>query len=80
MSTNENKENLKISSSEEEEVSFSPIPRFILYIVLLSVEMALNCGSGILSSSSKQIKLELNLNDKQFGMFGTAFGIGRGTG
>jgi len=82
MSTNENKEDLKISSSEEEKikVSFSPIPRFILYIVLLSVEMALNCGSGILSSSSKQIKLELNLNDKQFGMFGTAFGIGRGTG
>lgn len=82
MSTEENKEDLKISSSEEEKtkVSFSPIPRFILYIVLLSVEMALNCGSGILSSSSKQIKLELNLNDKQFGMFGTAFGIGRGTG
>jgi len=82
MSKEENKEDLKISSSEEEKtkISFSPIPRFILYIVLLSVEMALNCGSGILSSSSKQIKLELNLNDKQFGMFGTAFGIGRGTG
>ena len=82
MSKTENKENIKLSSSEEEKkkVSFSPIPRFILYVVLLSVEMALNCGSGILSSSSKQIKLELKLNDKQFGMFGTAFGIGRGTG
>ena len=66
MSKTENKENIKLSSSEEEKtkVSFSPIPRFILYVVLLSVEMALNCGSGILSSSSKQIKLELKLNDK----------------
>ena len=59
MSKTENKENIKISTSEEEKlkVSFSPIPRFILYVVLLSVEMALNCGSGILSSSSKYMYL-----------------------
>lgn len=39
--------------------------------------MAMNNSAGILSSSSKEIKADLNMNDKQFGMFGTSNGLGR---
>lgn len=51
--------------------------RFALFLVLVSVEMAMNWASGLLSSGSKNIKASLNMNDKEFGMFGTANGIGR---
>ena len=44
----------EISTEEKKErVTFSPIPRFILYCVLLSIEMSMNNGAGVLSSSSK---------------------------
>lgn len=42
--------------------------------------MAINNSSGILSSASKQIKLDLKMNDKQFGLFGTSTGFGRAFG
>ena len=45
--------------------------------MLISVEMAMNQSAGILSSSSTEIKRELQMNDKQYGMFGTANGLGR---
>ena len=42
--------------------------------------MAVNNSSGILSSASKQIKKDLKMNDKQFGLFGTSTGFGRALG
>ena len=42
--------------------------------------MAINCSSGILSSSSKSIKNSLNFNDREFGLFGSFNGYGRALG
>lgn len=65
-------------NEEKKNITFSPFLRFSLFCILLSVEMITNGPSGILSSSSKTIKSQLNLNDKEFGMFGSALGIGKG--
>lgn len=51
--------------------------RIIIFIILLCDSSAINITSGLISSASQDIKTLLNLNDKQFGMFGTAMGIGR---
>lgn len=51
--------------------------RFILFILIVSVELAINISSGLLSSASKNIKFKLHMNDQQFGMFGTSNGFGR---
>lgn len=39
--------------------------------------MFINTSGGILSSGSNTIKSQLNFNNKQFGLFGTFFGVGR---
>jgi MFS family permease len=54
--------------------------RIFLWACLVSVECAINNSSGLLSSASKTIKATLNLNDKQYGLVGTAYGLGRTIG
>ena len=54
--------------------------RIFLWACLVSVECAINNSSGLLSSASKTIKATLKLNDKQFGLVGSANGLGRTLG
>jgi hypothetical protein len=54
--------------------------RIFLWACLVSVECAINNSSGLLSSASKVIKSTLHLNDKQFGLVGSANGLGRTIG
>ena len=54
--------------------------RFIAYLIMVSIEMAMNISSGVLSSASKTIKIQNNMLDVEFGYFGFAQGIGRTLG
>ena len=51
--------------------------RFIAYLVMVSIEMAINVSSGVLSAASKTIKSQYTMMDVEFGYFGLAQGIGR---
>ena len=51
--------------------------RFIAYLVMVSIEMAINISSGVLSAASKTIKNQYSMLDVEFGYFGLAQGIGR---
>ena len=51
--------------------------RFIAYLVMVSIEMAINISSGVLSAASKTIKKQYTMLDVEFGYFGLAQGIGR---
>ena len=51
--------------------------RFIAYLVMVSIEMAINVSSGVLSAASKTIKNQYSMLDVEFGYFGLAQGIGR---
>ena len=51
--------------------------RFIAYLVMVSIEMAINVSSGVLSAASKTIKKQYTMLDVEFGYFGLAQGIGR---
>ena len=54
--------------------------RFIAYLVMVSIEMAINVSSGVLSAASKTIKKQYTMMDVEFGYFGLAQGIGRTVG
>ena len=54
--------------------------RFIAYLVMVSIEMAINVSSGVLSAASKTIKNQYTMLDVEFGYFGLAQGIGRTIG
>ena len=67
----------KKEKPKHEKVTLSRTMRFILFVILISVEFAINISTGLLSSASKNIKETLRMNDKEFGMFGTVNGLGR---
>ena len=81
-----------MSTQEEEKESHNEIKekgdivllkkyyRFIAYMVIVSIEMAINVSSGVLSSASKTIKSQYNMTDLEFGYLGLAQGIGRTIG
>jgi len=54
--------------------------RFIAYLVMVSIEMAINISSGVLSQASQAIKKQYQMKDIEFGYFGLAQGIGRTIG
>ena len=54
--------------------------RFIAYLVMVSIEMAINVSSGVLSAASKTINKQSTMMDVEFGYFGLAQGIGRTIG
>ena len=77
----DSKENIEdISNEPSKPYIFNSTYRLILYLVLLSTEIALNISSGLISSSSKAIKSAFLLNDKEFGFIASANAIGRGIG
>ena len=69
-----------MEDSKPKRVTLSRGYRIFLWACLVSVESAINNSSGLLSSASKVIKSTLNLNDKQFGLVGSANGLGRTLG
>ena len=51
--------------------------RLIAFLVMVTIEMAINVSSGVLSAASKTIKKQYSMMDVEFGYFGLAQGIGR---
>ena len=79
----------EVSSKPEEEKDSNEAPkkgnpvllsrsyRFIAFLVMVTIEMAINVSSGVLSAASKTIKKQYSMMDVEFGYFGLAQGIGR---
>ena len=81
MSTKEENKNLEDEKIKKgNPVFLKRYYRFIAYLVMVSIEMAMNVSSGVLSSASKTIKKQNNMLDVEFGYFGFAQGIGRTLG
>ena len=51
--------------------------RIFLFIIMINIDCTMDISSGIFSSSTKEIKKQLKLNDAKFGGFGTATSLGR---
>jgi predicted MFS family arabinose efflux permease len=68
---------IKDAEPPQKQVKLNKCFRIVLFFVLISVEMSMNWSSGVLSASSKEIKLQLNMNNKEFGAFGASNGAGR---
>ena len=72
----DNKENL-IPSEEKKTMRLSRITRIIIFSCFFVIHL-LNCSDGgVVSARSNQIKEELNINDKSFGLYGSIVQIGR---
>ena len=75
--TDQNEDEPLKKTQKETRMALSRSFRILLFFVLVSVELAINNSSGLLSSASTNIKATLEMNDADFGMFGTANGLGR---
>ena len=64
----ETKENPKKSDP----VLLSRTYRLIAFFVMVTIEMAINVSSGVLSAASKTIKKQYTMLDVEFGYFGLA--------
>ena len=71
---NEEKEDKIIKSKK---IKLSKCYRLFLFFIMINIDCTLDVSSGILSSSAKEIKRQLKLNDANFGSFGTATSLGR---
>jgi len=83
MSETENKSKAKEENETQEPpqkanpVLLSRTYRLIAFFVMVTIEMAINVSSGVLSAASKTIKRQYTMLDVEFGYFGLAQGIGR---
>jgi len=83
MSETENKSKPKEENETQEPpqkanpVLLSRTYRLIAFFVMVTIEMAINVSSGVLSAASKTIKRQYTMLDVEFGYFGLAQGIGR---
>ena len=83
MSETENKSKPKEENETQElpqkgnPVLLSRTYRLIAFFVMVTIEMAINVSSGVLSAASKTIKKQYTMLDVEFGYFGLAQGIGR---
>lgn len=80
MSEKPKKEEEVEESGEIKQVKLSRPFRLALFVVLITIEMAINVHSGVLSSASKIIKKRYSMDDKTFSLFGLSQGIGRTCG
>ena len=76
----ENKKNDEEPKKKGNPVLLKRYYRFIAYLIMVSIEMAINISSGVLSAASKTIKSKYSMLDVEFGYFGLAQGIGRTIG
>ncbi|MCQ2820248.1 MAG: hypothetical protein MJ252_23530 [archaeon] len=58
-------------------VRLSRVVRFIIFMVLVTLSIVMSGDNGIVSSCSEEIKRDLKLNDKEYGLFGSLPGTGR---
>ena len=71
------KEKILPSENENEKIRLSRFTRIIIFICFFIVHL-LNCSDGgVVSSRPNQIKKELQIEDKQFGIYGSIVQIGR---
>ena len=58
-------------------IQLSRCYRIFLFFIMINIDCTMDISSGIISSSAKEIKRQLKLNDAKFGGFGTATSLGR---
>lgn len=73
----EPKKETLITSSDNVPLRLSRVIRFIIFMVLVILSIVMSGDNGIVSSCSEEIKRDLNLNDKEYGLFGSLPGTGR---
>jgi sugar phosphate permease len=73
----ENQKNSQNKVIKAKKIELSRCYRLFLFFIMINIDCTIDISSGIFSSSAKEIKKSLKLNDAQFGGFGTATSIGR---
>ena len=78
--TNNNNSTTHHQQHQHSHIKLSRAYRIIIFIILTLCQLFLNTSGGLLSSASSTVKETLNFNNKQLGLFGTLYGLGRTTG
>ena len=69
----ENKNKIK----KPKKIQLSRCYRIFLFFIMINIDCTMDISSGIFSSSAKEIKKQLKLNDAKLGGFGTATSLER---
>jgi len=72
---NSKKENLLNDNKPHEQ--FSRIARLCIFIIFISLSIVMSGDNGVLSSSKKQVRRDLKLDEKGYGFFGSFASAGR---
>lgn len=68
-------ENLLHSPSDS--FKLNRFPRFFIFVVLVGLSIVMSGDNGVVSSCSEELKRDLKLSDKEYGLFGSLPGTGR---
>ena len=74
MST-ENKEEKLVDDKPHEE--FSRVARLCIFVIFIVLSIVMSGDNGVLSSSKKQVRRDLQLDEKGYGFFGSFASAGR---
>ena len=62
--------------NKPKKIPLSRCYRIFLFFIMINIDCTMDISSEIFSSSAKEIKRKLKLNDAKFGGFGTATSLG----
>ena len=70
------KKNEKLNENKPQE-KFSRVARFFIFIIFIALSIVMSGDNGVLSSSKKQVRRDLKLDEKGYGFFGSFASAGR---
>ena len=71
----DNKEEKLVDEKPHEQ--FSRIARFCIFTIFIALSIIMSGDNGVLSSSKKQVRRDLQLDEKGYGFFGSFASAGR---
>ena len=71
----ENKEEKLVEEKPHEQLS--RIARFCIFTIFIALSIVMSGDNGVLSSSKKQVRRDLQLDEKGYGFFGSFASAGR---
>ena len=77
MSSEEKKENLVEEKDKKPHEPLSRIARGGIFVIFIILSIIMSGDNGVLSSSKKQVRRDLKLDEKGYGIFGSSASLGR---
>ena len=75
--SDENKGEKLVENQEKLHEPLSRVARFFIFVIFIALSIVMSGDNGVLSSSKKQVRRDLQLDEKGYGFFGSFASAGR---